>query len=126
MDDKWEWGEIVYVVKDFYSNIWTKDRPAVVDDDRLEGSVSESLIKVRKAPWLVTTFARVSMQACFVLIDHGASPGDLACRRAKRWEAAEVLVPVALTVPTATTMPTANYHPTGTFAQHVLARVSSW
>lgn len=47
MDDKWEWGEIVYVVKDFYSNIWTKDRPAVVDDDRLEGSVSETLIKVR-------------------------------------------------------------------------------
>ena len=54
-DDKWEWGEIMYVVKDFYSNVWTKDRPAVVEDDRLEGSVAEKLIKVTQVIFATTT-----------------------------------------------------------------------
>jgi len=45
-DSRWEWGEIVFVVKDFYSNIWTKDRPKVVEDDRMEGSNAEALIQV--------------------------------------------------------------------------------
>ena len=52
-DDKWEWNEILYVVKDFYSNIWTKDRPAVVDDDRMEGSVAEKLIEVLSRSFVI-------------------------------------------------------------------------
>jgi hypothetical protein len=45
-DDKWEWAEIMYVVKDFYCNVWTKDRPTMVDDDRLEGTAAEKVMKV--------------------------------------------------------------------------------
>lgn len=38
LDGKWEWAEILYVVKDFYTNLWTQNKPAVIEDDRLEGT----------------------------------------------------------------------------------------